>query len=164
MTRKQKKTLIRIIIAAALFFLGLFLPLNEAFKLIPFLLSYFIIGYDILIKSVKGIINLQPFDENFLMAVATIGAFALGEYHEGVAVMLLYQIGELFQSYAIGKSRKSISSLMDIRPDFARVEENGEYKIISPNDVKIGDIITVFAGERIALDGVILSEIGRAHV
>ena len=107
--------------------------------------------------AVKGIINLQPFDENFLMAVATIGAFALGEYHEGVAVMLLYQIGELFQSYAIGKSRKSISSLMDIRPDFARVEENGEYKIISPNDVKVGDIITVFAGERIALDGIILS-------
>ena len=157
MTRKQKKTLIRIIIAAVFFFLGLFLPLGEAFKLIPFLLSYFIIGYDILIKSVKGIINLQPFDENFLMAVATIGAFALGEYHEGVAVMLLYQIGELFQSYAIGKSRKSISSLMDIRPDFARVEENGEYKIISPNDVKVGDIITVFAGERVALDGVILS-------
>ncbi len=157
MTRKQKKSLYRIIIAAVLFFGGLLLPLSEKLKLIPFLAAYLIIGYDILIKSVKGIINLQPFDENFLMSVATIGAFALGEFHEGVAVMLLYQIGELFQSYAIGKSRKSISSLMDIRPDFARIEENGEYKIVSPNDVNVGDIITVFAGEKIALDGVIVS-------
>ena len=157
MTKKQKKTLLRIIISAVLFFGGLLLPLNVIFSLSLFVAAYLIIGYDILIKSVKGIISLQPFDENFLMTAATLGAFFLGEYHEGVAVMLLYQIGELFQSYAIGKSRKSISSLMDIRPNFARLEQEGDYKLVSPEEVAVGEIITVFSGEKIPLDGVIIS-------
>ena len=127
MSKKQKKVLWRILIAAALLVLLLLLPLTGWLRFALFLIPYFVIGYDILIKAFKGIVNRQPFDENFLMAVATVGAIALGEYTEGVAVMLFYQIGELFQSYAVGRSRRSIAALMDIRPDSANLlGEDGE--------------------------------------
>lgn len=156
MTKKQKKNLVRIIISAVLFFTALLSPFEETVKFLIFIAAYLIIGYDILIKSVKGIFNLQPLNENFLMSVATIGAFILGEFHEGVTVMLLYQIGELFQSYAAGKSRKSIAALMDIKPYVARIEVDGEYKTVQPEEIEIGQVITVFAGEKIALDGIIV--------
>lgn len=167
MTKKQKINLFRIIISAILI-LGLklvteFIPRFTQIKFLTkpldfwlFFIPYFIIGWDILKKAAKGILNLKPFDENFLMAVATIGAIALGEYTEGVAVMLFYQIGELFQSIAIGKSRKNISDLMDIRPDYAYLEkEDGQLEQVSPDIVKIGSIIVVQPGEKIALDGII---------
>lgn len=167
MTKKQKINLFRIIISAILI-LGLklvteFIPGFTQIKFLTkpldfwlFFIPYFIIGWDILKKAAKGILNLKPFDENFLMAVATIGAIALGEYTEGVAVMLFYQIGELFQSIAIGKSRKNISDLMDIRPDYAYLEkEDGQLEQVSPDIVKIGSIIVVQPGEKIALDGII---------
>ena len=131
------------------------LPAKGWVRLVLYLIPYFIIGYDILTDAVKGILNKQPFDENFLMATATVGAIILGEYTEGTAVMLFYQIGELFQSYAVGKSRRNISELMDIRPDYANIEKNGELVKVDPCEVKTGEIITVLPGEKIPLDGVI---------
>jgi len=158
MTKKQKKMLRRILIAAALVVLFAFLPLNGWLRFAAYMIPYLIVGHDILRKAVKGVRNLQPFDENFLMAVATIGAILLGEYVEGVAVMLFYQIGELFQSYAVGKSRRSISALMDIRPDYANLEtENGETSTVDPDEVEIGSVILVRPGEKIPIDGVILT-------
>lgn len=155
MTKKQKKALTRIVIALVLTVIFSFLPLKGALGLL-FLVPYFIVGYDILKKSWKGILNKQVFDENFLMAVATIGAFALGEYREGVAVMLFYQIGELFQSYAVGKSRKNISELMDIRPDYANIEENGELNQVDPDEVEPGTVIVVLPGEKVPIDGILV--------
>ena len=139
MTKKQKKMLWRILAAAALVVVLLFLPLKGWLRFALFLVPYLIVGYDILIKAFKGIRYGQPVDENFLMAVATVGAIALGEYTEGVAVMLFYQIGELFQSYAVGKSRRSISALMDIRPDYANLlGEDGEISEVDPDEVPVG--------------------------
>lgn len=157
MTKKQKKMLIRIAIAAVLFLAVSFLPIqNEIVKLIIYLGCYAVIGWDILWKAITNILHGQVFDENFLMAVATIGAFAIGEYSEGVAVMLFYQVGEWFQSYAVSKSRKSIASLMDIRPDYANIEQNGELIQVDPEEVGIGDTIIVKPGERIPIDGMIV--------
>lgn len=160
MTKKQKKVLIRIIIAAvliaALKLLFHFVTVNKYIELVAFLVPYFVIGYDILKKAIHGIFNGEVFDENFLMAIATVGAIALGEYVEGTAVMLFYQIGELFQSYAVGKSRKNITSLMDIRPDYANIEEDGTIEQVDPDDVEIGTIIIVKPGEKIPIDGVIV--------
>ena len=158
MTRKQKKVLIRIIVSAVLV-LGLqFVPVqNPQLKLALFLVPYLIIGYDILKKAVLGIVHGEVFDENFLMAVATVGAIALGEYLEGTAVMLFYQIGELFQSYAVGKSRKNITELMDIRPDYANVEKDGELVQTDPDEVEIGTVITVQPGEKVPIDGIVVS-------
>lgn len=160
MTKKQKKVLIRIIIAAvliaALKLLFHFVTVNKYIELVAFLVPYFVIGYDILKKAIHGIFNGEVFDENFLMAIATVGAIALGEYVEGTAVMLFYQIGELFQSYAVGKSRKNITSLMDIRPDYANIEEDGKIEQVDPDDVEIGTIIIVKPGEKIPIDGVII--------
>lgn len=159
MNKKQKKTLVRIVIAAALTAILLLLPLDpEKFGLLRlglFLIPYLIVGYDILKKAGKGILNRQVFDENFLMAVATVGAIALGEYTEGVAVMLFYQIGELFQSIAVGKSRKNISAMMDIRPDYANIEENGALKRVDPDEVEIGTVIVVQPGEKVPIDGIV---------
>lgn len=160
MTKKQKKVLIRIIIAAvliaALKILFHFVTVNKYIELVAFLVPYFVIGYDILKKAIHGIFNGEVFDENFLMAIATVGAIALGEYVEGTAVMLFYQIGELFQSYAVGKSRKNITSLMNIRPDYANIEEDGKIEQVDPDDVEIGTIIIVKPGEKIPIDGVIV--------
>lgn len=157
MNKKQKKMLIRIIIALILF-IGLKLAhLPEMANVILSLATYFLIGYDILTKAVKGILKKQVFDENFLMAVATVGAIALGDYSEGTAVMLFYQIGEWFQSYAVGKSRKNISELMDIRPDYANIQnENGELVQVDPDEVEIGTIIIVKPGEKIPIDGIVV--------
>ncbi len=159
MNKKQKKTLVRIVTAAALTAVLLLLPLDpEKFGLLRlglFLIPYLIVGYDILKKAGKGILNRQVFDENFLMAVATVGAIALGEYTEGVAVMLFYQIGELFQSIAVGKSRKNISAMMDIRPDYANIEENGALKRVDPDEVAIGTLIVVQPGEKVPIDGIV---------
>lgn len=161
MNKKQKKNLLRIIISSilyiALFISSRLFSMNEILKLILFLVPYLIIGYDILLKAMKGIKNLKPFDENFLMAVATIGAIALGEYTEGVAVMLFYQIGELFQSVASSKSRKNIASLMDLRPDYANIyNEEGEIEKIDPKNINLDDTIVVLPGEKIPLDGVVV--------
>lgn len=157
MTRKQKRLLTRILIAAVLFLLGSLIPLLPAWcNMIVFLICYVVIGWDILWKAITNILNGQIFDENFLMTIATVGALILGEYSEGVAVMLFYQVGEWFQSYAVSKSRKSISSLMDIRPDYANVERDGQLVQIDPDEVAIGDTIVVKPGERIPLDGIIL--------
>lgn len=155
MSKKEKKMLIKIIISLFIFIIGLLVPDNKC-KLIVFLIAYAIIGYNILLKALKNIKNGQIFDENFLMALATIGAFATGEYPEGVTVMWLYQVGELFQSYAVGHSRKSITELMDIRPDYANIEKNGKIEKVSPETVKKEDIIIVKAGEKIPLDGIII--------
>ena len=161
MNRKQKKVLGRIVIAAALILLLQFLPLDGALRAGLYMIPYLVIGYDILIKAGKGVKNRQPFDENFLMAVATIGAILLGDYTEGVAVMLFYQIGELFQSVAVGKSRKSIAALMDIRPETANLEqEDGSVEAVDPDDVPVGSVILVRPGEKIPLDGVVIE--GRA--
>ncbi|MBQ8003709.1 MAG: HAD-IC family P-type ATPase [Oscillospiraceae bacterium] len=158
MNKKQKKMLFRIICAAALLIATGLIPLDGWGRFVVFLIPYLIIGYDLLIGAVRGVINRHPFDENFLMALATVGAMALGEYTEGVAVMLFYQTGELFQSYAVGKSRKSISALMDIRPDFANLEgDNGEVTTVSPDEVEPGSVILVRAGEKIPIDGVVVS-------
>lgn len=158
MTRKQKKVLIRICLSAILLIILVFLPIEGIPKLICYLVPYLIIGYDVLIGAVKGLFRGHPFDENFLMAVATVGATVLGEYTEGAAVMLLYQIGELFQSYAVGKSRKSISSLMDIRPDYANIErQDGQLIKVSPDEVEPGTVIVVQPGEKVPLDGVVVS-------
>lgn len=158
MTKKQKKVFIRIIIAAVLVVALHFVPVeNPYIRLVLFLIPYFIIGYDILKKAILGIVHGEVFDENFLMAVATVGAIILGEYVEGVAVMLFYQIGELFQSYAVGKSRRNISQLMDIRPDYANIEVDGKLEQVDPDEVAIGTIITVQPGEKVPLDGVVVS-------
>ena len=161
MTKKQKKVLIRIIISAVLlvaFKLICYLaPVNKYVELVLFLIPYLVIGYDILKKAVHGIFHGEVFDENFLMAIATVGAIALGEYVEGAAVMLFYQIGELFQSYAVGKSRKNITALMDIRPDYANIEQEGGLEQVDPDDVEIGTEIVIKAGERVPLDGVVVS-------
>ena len=156
MNRKQKKVLARILISAALMVILSLLPVTGYIRFGLFLIPYIIIGYDILKKAGKGILNRQVFDENFLMAVATIGAIVLGEYTEGVAVMLFYQIGELFQSYAVGKSRRNISELMDIRPDYANIEQDNEIKQVDPDEVEIGSIIVVRPGEKVPIDGVIV--------
>ena len=156
MNKKQKKMLWRILLAAALMVIVALLPLEGWLRFGLFMIPYLLIGYDILWNAVKGVKNLQPFDENFLMAVATVGALALGDYKEGVAVMLFYQIGELFQSYAVGKSRRSISQLMDIRPDYANIErEDGRLEKVDPDEVPVGSIILVQPGEKLPIDGVI---------
>lgn len=156
MTSGQKKTLIRIIISLVTLVIAAIIPVDGYLRLAAFLVPYFVIGYDILWKAVRNILHGQVFDENFLMAIATVGAFVLGDYLEGSAVMIFYQIGELFQSVAVGKSRKSISSLMDIRPDYANLEKDGEIVETDPEEVSIGDIIVVKPGEKIPLDGVII--------
>lgn len=161
MNKKQKLMLKRIIVASLLLILLQFVPVTGVLQLACFLAVYGIIGYDILLKSWKGICNKQVFDENFLMSVAAIGAFALaiyeqsGDYNEGIAVMLFYQIGELFQSYAVGKSRRNISALMDIRPDYANIEKDGKLEKVDPYDVAVGSIIVVQPGEKVPLDGVV---------
>ena len=161
MTKKQKKVLIRIIVSAlllaAIMITTKLVEINKWIQLVLYFVPYLIIGYDILKKAVKGIFKGQIFDENFLMAVATVGAVALGEFSEGAAVMLFYQIGELFQSVAVGKSRKNITSLMDIRPDYANVELNGKLEKIDPDDVEIGTEIVVNPGEKVPVDGIIIS-------
>lgn len=162
MTKKQKTLLIRIIIAAV-FFVPLYLISEDIIHvempkwaiIVLFLIPYLVVGYDIIRKAALGIKNKQVFDENFLMTIATIGAIALGEYGEGVAVMLLYQVGELFQSYAVGKSRRSISELMDIRPDYANIEVDGELEQVDPDEVEVGSIIVVEPGEKVPIDGII---------
>lgn len=156
MTKKQKHLLARIIVAALLFLIGSILPLPEMAVMAVFLACYAIIGWDILWKAITNILHGQVFDENFLMAIATVGAFILGEHTEGVAVMLFYQVGEWFQSYAVSKSRKSIATLMDIRPDYANVERNGKLIQVDPDEVQVGDTIVVKPGERIPLDGKII--------
>ena len=155
MNKKQKKMLTRIIIAAVLIVAFSLLPVEGYLRFGLFMIPYLVIGYDILLKAFKGILNKQVFDENFLMAVATVGAILLGDYSEGVAVMLFYQIGELFQSYAVGKSRRNISELMDIRPDYANIEKDGTLEQVDPDEVEIGTIIVVQPGEKVPIDGVI---------
>ena len=162
MTKKQKKMLYRILIAAVLFLAAKFIPMPMLVSTVLYFAAYVTIGYDILRKAWKGICNHQVFDENFLMAVATIGAIALaiyeksGDYAEAVAVMLFYQIGELFQSYAVGKSRRNITALMDIRPDYANIERDGKLEQVDPDDVAVGTVITVQPGEKIPIDGEIV--------
>ena len=155
MNKKQKKMLVRIIVAAALIVVLSLLPVEGWLQFVLFMVPYLVIGYDILKKAWKGICNKQVFDENFLMAVATIGAILLGDYKEGVAVMLFYQIGELFQSYAVGKSRRNISELMDIRPDYANVERDGKLEQVDPDEVAIGTTIIVQPGEKVPIDGIV---------
>ena len=162
MTKKQKQMLTRIIICAVMLVALQFLPITGIPRFALYLAAYLVIGYDILKKAGKGILNGRVFDENFLMAIATIGAFALaiyeksGDYNEAIAVMLFYQIGELFQSYAVGKSRKNISALMDIRPDYANIEVDGKLEKVDPDEVSVGSIIVVQPGEKVPLDGVII--------
>ncbi len=155
MNKKQKKVLIRILVAAALLIVFSQLPVEGYVRFLLFMIPYLVIGYDILKKAFKGILNRQVFDENFLMAVATVGAIVLGNYSEGVEVMLFYQIGELFQSYAVGKSRRNISELMDIRPDYANIERDGKLEKVDPDEVEIGSVIVVQPGEKIPIDGVV---------
>ena len=156
MNKKQKKMLTRIIIAFALIVVLSLLPVDGYLEFALYMIPYLVIGYDILKKAFKGICNKQVFDENFLMAVATIGAILLRDYKEGTAVMLFYQIGELFQSYAVGKSRRNISELMDIRPDYANIEKDGKLEKVDPDEVEIGSVIVVQPGEKVPLDGVIV--------
>lgn len=161
MTKKQKKLLTRILVAAALMVILAFIPVTGIVRFACYLVPYFVIGYDILKKALHGIKNKQVFDENFLMTVATVGAIIIallgkGDYVEAIAVMLFYQIGELFQSYAVGKSRKNISALMDIRPDYANIEEDGTLKQVDPDEVEVGSIIIVQPGEKVPIDGVIV--------
>ena len=155
MNKKQKKVLIRILVATVLMIVFSQLPVEGYVRFLLFMIPYLVIGYDILKKAFKGILNRQVFDENFLMAVATVGAIVLGNYTEGVAVMLFYQIGELFQSYAVGKSRRNISELMDIRPDYANIERDGKLEKVDPDEVEIGSVIVVQPGEKIPIDGVV---------
>lgn len=157
MAKKQKKVLYRIIISAVLLVICSFLPVEGYAKFGVFLVPYLVIGYDILKKAVLGIFHRQLFDENFLMAIATVGAMRLGDYKEAAAVMLFYQIGELFQSYAVGKSRRNIAALMDIRPDYANVEVDGVIKQVDPDEVEVGSIIVVQPGEKVPIDGIIES-------
>ncbi len=156
MSRKQKKILARIIISFVLLVVVHFLKLDGYLKIIAYLIPYFIIGWDILLKSARNIICGNVFDENFLMSIATIGAMFTSEFAEGVAVMLFYQVGELFQSYAVGRSRKSIAELMDIRPDYANIEKDGEIVQVDPEEISVSDIIIVQAGEKVPLDGIII--------
>lgn len=156
MNKKQKKVFIRIIIAFALIIILKWIPVEGYVRFALYMVPYLVIGYDILRKAGKGILNRQVFDENFLMAVATVGAIALGDYTEGVSVMLFYQIGELFQSYAVGKSRRNISELMDIRPDYANIEKDGQLEQVDPDEVEVGTTIVVQSGEKVPIDGVIL--------
>ena len=162
MTKKQKKMLVRILITAVMLIALHFIPITGIPQLLAYLAAYAVIGYDILKKAAHGIASGRPFDENFLMALATLGAFAVaiwtksGDYVEGIAVMLFYQIGELFQSYAVGKSRRNISALMDIRPDYANMEQDGQLTQVSPDEVEVGSIIVVQPGEKVPLDGVIV--------
>ena len=162
MTKKQKKMLVRILITAVMLVALKFIPIAGVWQLAAYLVAYLVIGYDILKKAGKGIANGRAFDENFLMALATLGAFFLaiwtksGDYVEGIAVMLFYQIGELFQSYAVGKSRRNISALMDIRPDYANIEVDGQLRQVEPDEVAVGSIIVVQPGEKVPLDGVIV--------
>lgn len=161
MNKKQKKVLARIIIAAVLMIILHFIPVKGIIRFLLYMVPYLVIGYDILKKAFKGIKNKQVFDENLLMAVATVGAIAValyenGDYTEAIAVMLFYQIGELFQSYAVGKSRKNISELMDIRPDYANIEVDGKLTQVDPDEVAIGSVIVVQPGEKVPIDGVIV--------
>ena len=165
MNKKQKKVLIRIIVAAVLMIALSVIPVvpsKGVIRFVLFMIPYLVIGYDILRKAFKGILNRQVFDENFLMAVATVGAILLGDYVEGTAVMLFYQIGELFQSYAVGKSRRNISELMEIRPDYANIEVDGEITQVDPDEVEIGTVIVVQPGEKVPIDGVV--EQGKASL
>ena len=157
MTKKHKRMLARILASAVLLAVAWLLPLTGVFRLMAFLVPYAVIGWDILWRAARNIAHGQVFDENFLMAIATVGAFCTGEFPEGTAVMLFYQIGELFQSYAVGRSRQSIASLMDIRPDYANIESGGELKQVDPDTVSVGDVIVIKTGEKIPLDGVVLS-------
>ena len=158
MSKKQKKVLYRLIIAAILLVVASLLPLTGIWKLLCFLVPYFVIGYDVLLGALHGIVNGQIFDENFLMAIATVGAMGVGDYKESVAVLLFYQLGELFQSFAVGKSRQSITQLMDIHPEYANVtDESGQLEQVDPEEVEVGTEITVLPGERIPIDGVILT-------
>ena len=162
MTKKQKKMLVRILITAVMLIALNFIPITGVWQLLAYVAAYLVIGYDILRKAGKGILNGRAFDENFLMALATLGAFFLaiwtksGDYVAGIAVMLFYQIGELFQSYAVGKSRKNISALMDIRPDYANIEADGQLTQVDPDEVAVGSIIVVQPGEKVPLDGVVV--------
>ena len=167
MNKKQKKMLIRILLSAAMLIGFNFLPVTGLVRFVLYLIPYVVIGYDILIKAFKGIRNRQPFDESLLMAIATLGAIALaiysevveheaGDYVEAIAVMLFYQVGEWFQSYAVGKSRRNISDLMDIRPDYANVEEDGKLSQVDPDEVEPGSVIVVQPGEKVPIDGVII--------
>ena len=155
MTGKQRKLLIRIVLSSILFGVAFLFSINEIYQFILFISAYLIIGYSVLIRALKNIKNGQVFDENFLMTIATAGAFIIGEYHEAVFVMLFYQVGELFESIAVGKSRKSISELMELRPDYANVERNDEILTVSPEEIAVGEIIIVKAGERIPIDGTV---------
>ena len=160
MTKKQKKMLVRIIIAAVLMIALGFSKTEGVLRFLLYMIPYLIIGYDILIKAAKGIMNHQVFDECFLMAVATVGAIVLGiigdgDYTEAIAVMLFYQIGEWFQSYAVGRSRRNISELMDIRPDYANIEKEGHLEKVDPDEVEIGSIIVVQPGEKVPIDGIV---------
>ena len=170
MTKKQKKMLIRILAAAVLLIGFNFLPLGGLLRFILYMIPYLVIGYDILIKAFKGIRNRQPFDESLLMTIATIGAIAIaiynevvnheaGDYVEAIAVMLFYQVGEWFQSYAVGKSRRNISDLMDIRPDYANIEIGGRLEQIDPDEVEIGSVIVVQPGEKVPIDGIVIEGI-----
>lgn len=156
MNKKQKKMLVRIILAIVILVVLSLFEISEPLCFILYMIPYGIVGYDILLKAIHGIKNKQVFDENFLMAIATVGAICLADYKEAVAVMLFYQIGELFQSYAVGKSRQNISALMDIRPDYANVEVNGALEKVDPDDVEIGTIITVVPGEKVPIDGIVV--------
>ncbi len=161
MTRKQKKMTIRIGISVVLLIAAVLVPYEGVWRFALFLPAYFVVGWDVLWKAIRNIAHGQVFDENFLMALATVGAFCTGffgegEYPEAVFVMVFYQVGELFQSYAVGKSRKSISALMDIRPDYANVERDGKLVQVDPEEVSVGDVITIKAGEKVPLDGVVL--------
>ena len=162
MTKKQKKMLIRIILSAILLIVLQFIPVTGLIRFALYMIPYYIVGHDILKKAWKGIINRRVFDESFLMAVATIGAIAIaiytksGDYNEAIAVMLFYQIGEWFQSYAVGKSRKNISELMDIRPDYANIEKDGKLEKVDPDEVSIGSIIIVQPGEKVPIDGIVI--------
>ena len=161
MNKKQKKMLIRIVIAAVMMVSFHFIPIDGYFRFGLYMIPYLIIGYDILKKAGLGIWNRQVFDENFLMAIATVGAIVIaitggGDYTEAIAVMLFYQIGELFQSYAVGKSRRNISELMDIRPDYANVEREGDIEQIDPDEVEVGTIIVVRPGEKVPIDGIVV--------
>ncbi len=162
MNKKQRKMLIRITVSAVLMIVLNFVPVQGVPRFLLYLVPYLIVGYDILLKAGKGIRNRQVFDECFLMAIATVGAIALaiyensGDYTEAIAVMLFYQVGELFQSYAVGKSRRNISDLMDIRPDYANIEREGKLEKVDPDEVEIGSVITVQPGEKVPIDGVIV--------
>ena len=156
MTKKQKKMLLRVLVSLVLLVAAALLPFSGWLRLTAFLVPYILIGWDVLWKAVRNIAHGQVFDENFLMALATVGAFCTGEFPEGVAVMLFYQVGELFQSYAVGKSRQSIASLMDIRPDYANIERGGDLVQVDPDEVAVGDTIVIKSGEKVPLDGVVL--------